>query len=98
MEERSVNGDLRHRVARLASISEETASHGELVLERLYLAETAAPFLPPDRDPLTLAPVPDGRVFSFEQVKAAIDRWLDAILPAIPEPARAAFLNEIDPE
>jgi hypothetical protein len=93
----SVNGHLRHRVARLAQISEETASHGELVLERLHVAEVARGFLPPDRDPVTLSPVPEGRVFSFEQVKAAIDGWLDTILPAIPEPARAAFLDEIDP-
>jgi hypothetical protein len=28
-------------------------------------------------------------------VKAAIDGWLDAILPAIPAPARVAFLDEL---
>jgi hypothetical protein len=92
-----MNGDLRHRVARLASMSEETASHGELTLERLYLAEVARPFVPPDRDPPALAPVPEGRVFAYAQIKATMDGWIDAILPAIPEPARAAFLDEIDP-
>jgi hypothetical protein len=90
-----MNGDFRHRVARLTSLSSETASHGELVLERLYLSEVAQPFLPPDRDPIALAPVPEGRIFAYEQIKAAIDGWIGALLAAIPQPARAAFLDEL---